>query len=1422
MPTVKQKPFYALVSKLLVCVLLASLVAPWGPLPAYAADAVLVDDDFGSYESGELTIGSGNTWTKEGAAPMVNIVPATVTESTYAEIVNKSTGSSYFGQRFAAQSGGLIVEFDVNLPASSGGTLWVMDGKVNATNAAVLRYQLDGGVIKRHNAAAENQIKYDSTHWYRFKMVFNVPQKKSEVYIKDLTTGTEVLWADGFYSGRSRISSFGFYVNPNGGQINLANVRVTSLDTNLSSLALSAGSYMPGLSPAFTPSVSNYTVDVPYWAETLSVVPTASYEEGVSLKVGQEPAISGEAVQISLGGSGTDIDVTVTSNVYTNVAKTYTVSVNRLEKAPNVNFVATEGHDGKVLIGWEKTVDPAFIKTNVYLVQNDQSLMLADTVEKGHYMAAVDGLDNDKTYQFVVKGVYRYEGEEPVESIGVTVSETPKKLPARQMEYLNRGLVAIKESNSVFVSWRLLGTDPADIAFNLYRDGKRVNARPITDSTNYVDSEGTADSAYTVRAVIGGSEKMETKLVSVWDTEYLTIPLRKPEGGVTLTGEEYSYRANDASVGDLDGDGEYEIVLKWDPTNSKDNSQSGYTGNTLVDAYKLDGTFLWRIDLGRNIRAGAHYLDVMVYDLDGDGKAEVTFRTADGTVDGQGNVIGDENADYRNSNGYILSGPEYHTVFEGATGKALATEDYEPARGNVNDWGDNYGNRVDRFLAAIAYLDGVHPSVVMQRGYYTRMVLVAYDWRDGKLTKRWTFDSNTPGNEGFAGQGNHQLSVADVDNDGKDEIITGAAAIDDDGTALWNSRLGHGDAMHLGDLDPNRLGLELFAVQEDTSVKYSADMKDARSGRVLWGQLQTGVDTGRGLTADIDPRSEGEEAWAIDGAWNSTTGGLFSAAGERIAQSIPSSNFAIWWDGDLSRELFDHEWLGDPLRAGIPKIDKWDYNNNKLVNIERFTGTYSNNDTKGNPVLQADLLGDWREELVLRTEDSQALRIYATTRLTDKRIYTLMQDPIYRLGVAWQNTGYNQPPHTGFYLGTGMDEPAAPNIYTVSDSPDDDGGSEEGGKGGITVPDTGDKKVVSFKASEIQQLIAAAKDHRLVIDVTSHTAAEVQVKLPAQELRGEAISTIGTVEIRFGSVIYTVDAKWLQQKIGAPSSEIVFSMKLADLAALSDKAKQKLNGSAAYDLQFLIDGKSVENFGNALTVKLAYALKAGENPNQIVVYHISEKGELSIVKNGKYDAAAGMATFKPGHFSIFAAAQSKADFTDIASVAWAKDSIESLAAKGIVNGMGSGSFEPNGKVTRAEFVKMLMYAFDLSSEAAESSFTDAVEGAWYYSSIAAAQELGIVQGNPDGSFGAGDQITREEMAVITYRTSQYLKLSLETGTDAEGFVDQSAIAAYAAEAIRSMQANGVIEGLGEGIFGPKGLSTRAQAAVVIDRLLHLN
>lgn len=598
----------------------------------------------------------------------------------------------------------------------------------------------------------------------------------------------------------------------------------------------------------------------------------------------------------------------------------------------------------------------------------------------------------------------------------------------RQMEWLGRGVHATaKPDGQVFVSWRLLATDPADIAFNVYRAipaGKpvKLNEQPITATTSFTDSnpDTTKSHTYFVKPVIKGKEGAANApfVLPPGTLPYVSLPLQTPAG----------YSPNDASVGDLDGDGEYEIILHQ-TGRSKDNSQAGITDPPIFQAYKMDGTLLWTINLGKNIREGAHYTQFMVYDLDGDSRAEVAMKTADGSIDGRGKIIGDSSKDWRNERGYILAGPEYLTIFDGLTGVALATTAYIPARHPSSltptteelkaIWGDGYGNRMDRFLACVAYLDGVHPSLVMCRGYYTRTVLAAWDWKGGRLSSRWVFDTND-GYPSYAGQGNHNLTVADVDGDDKDEIVYGAMTIDDNGKGLYSTGLGHGDALHVTDLDPTHPGLEVFDIQERFDDA-GANFRDARTGEVLWKKAsvkagEDGEGPGRGLALDIDPRYPGYECW-VAGAGIM---GLFDCKGNKIADHTPACNMGIYWDGDVLSEILN-----------ATSIDKWDYRNSKtsrLLEASQYNCVH-NNGTKSNPVLSADIWGDWREEVIYRTADNKELRIFSTAFPTTHRFYTLMHDPQYRLSIAWQNVAYNQPPHTGFFMGEGMKNPPKPAIF---------------------------------------------------------------------------------------------------------------------------------------------------------------------------------------------------------------------------------------------------------------------------------------------------------------------------------------------------------------------------------------------------------
>lgn len=590
-----------------------------------------------------------------------------------------------------------------------------------------------------------------------------------------------------------------------------------------------------------------------------------------------------------------------------------------------------------------------------------------------------------------------------------------------QREQLDRGVVALRNADGqVYVTWRLLEGESTETPFNVYRNGQLLTRQPLTQGgTFYIDeSPITGDAVYEVQ---GGQTDGQWNLASQSPTGYIAIPLDKPEGGETPDGRHFEYTANDASIGDVDGDGAYELILKWEPTNAHDNSHAGYTGNVLIDCYKILPTSsipagegsshrLWRIDLGRNIRAGAHYTQFLVYDFDGDGRAELMVKTADGTIDGQGNAIGDPTQDWRshernNRLGHILDGPEFLSVFDGLTGCVLKTTDYLPARGNITTWGDNYGNRVDRFLAGVGYLDGIHPSALFCRGYYTRTAIVAWNWDGKDLTPHWVFDTakkqRAPGEDwrSYAGQGNHNLRIADVDGDGCDEITYGSMCVDHDGRGLYNTGFGHGDAIHLV---PSPTDGQLYIWDCHENKRDGVDFRHAATGRVIF-QNKSPMDVGRCMAADIDPTHPGYELWSVADPH------IYNMKGEVVRESVngrSTCNFGIWWDGDLLRELLDHE-----------TVLKYNWQENRFDPLFRFEGCRFNNGTKSNPCLSADILGDWREEVVVRTTDSRELRLYVSPHPTAHRLTCLEEDIPYRLSVAAENTAYNQPPEPARYIG---------------------------------------------------------------------------------------------------------------------------------------------------------------------------------------------------------------------------------------------------------------------------------------------------------------------------------------------------------------------------------------------------------------------
>ena len=665
-------------------------------------------------------------------------------------------------------------------------------------------------------------------------------------------------------------------------------------------------------------------------------------------------------------------------------------------------------------------------------------------------------------------------------------------------EQLDRGVAAVPVDGGIYLSWRLgsdednvFGTANANTTFDIYRDGEKIATE--SDTTNYIDKDGTKNSVYAVvpsgesldnlktgiksvegrkitlnaadtsskvyaakyngdilekiqvfditqrgyneftadfdvdRAFLWNDmtpvqDGMEDASVMLSDGGYLSIPLDKPAAMTLADGNTYSYTANDASCGDVDGDGEYEIILKWD-CNGQDNSLGGYTGNVLLDAYKLDGTKLWRVDLGQNIRAGAHYTQFLVYDFDGDGKAEISCKTAPGSMDSSGEYVTKASHDdkiaavtdevnqtnYVNTDGKILDGAEYYTVFDGK-GRAVDTIEYPFLRGKIADWGKNDGgNRVDRFLGTVAYLDGINPYIISVRGYYAKTTVAAMRLNDGKLSVEKTFTTDNSQYKAYLGQGNHNITAADVDGDGKDEVITGSICWDDDLSLKWCSGRGHGDALHIGDYDPTHDGLEYFSVHESGDYEitasttssqgqqadYGMTVYDAATGEELYHRSNS-KDTGRGMMANIGSGGY----YQIAGSANVTAEGDGVFTDKNV---VLGTNFRIFWDGDLYDEMLNSTNISD-------------WNGSGMTNIFTAEGCVSVNGTKANPSLQADLFGDWREEVVYPTEDSTALRIYMTTDKTDYKMKSLMYDGVYRKGVAAEQTAYNQPPHISYYL----------------------------------------------------------------------------------------------------------------------------------------------------------------------------------------------------------------------------------------------------------------------------------------------------------------------------------------------------------------------------------------------------------------------
>ncbi len=588
----------------------------------------------------------------------------------------------------------------------------------------------------------------------------------------------------------------------------------------------------------------------------------------------------------------------------------------------------------------------------------------------------------------------------------------------RFTDKLDRGLVAVKTTKGVYCSWRIQADEYYDVKYNLYRDGTRVNAEPL-DVSNFTDASGSESSQYTVKAVLNGVEQQASKAATVFKSNYKEIKI-KHDASLKAT-----YEPNDACCADVDGDGEVEILMKF---NNKEEGEQLYPKNgptingvatkeySMLACLKQDGTVLWWVNCGPNMGDFQNNeQNIVGYDWDMDGKAEVVMRLEEGSTvhmaDGTTYTIGANGkngsswTNYREPKAsgsvewFTHYGKEFLWYCEGATGKPYQCIEFPLKRLEDGEtdlkaaWGDGYGHRSSKYFFGAPYLDGKHPSIFLGRGIYTRHKFIAYDVdpKTHDLKVRWKWTNNQPGSPWF-GQGYHNYIIADVDWDGRDEIVWGSMVIDDNGMGLSTTGLGHGDAQHIGDFNPYIHGQEMFACNEDNP---SNNYRDATTSKIYYRKTDTN-DDGRCLAGNFYNDFPG----AVGHSAHDTP--ISTVTNEHVSTNTNglSMNFRIYWDGDLLEECFNNTEVTKP----------------GVGTIATFLGAYSNNGTKATPCYQGDIFGDWREEVIERTADNN-IRIYTTNEPTKWRNYSLWYDHQYRNGMVWQPCGYNQPPHVSYFLG---------------------------------------------------------------------------------------------------------------------------------------------------------------------------------------------------------------------------------------------------------------------------------------------------------------------------------------------------------------------------------------------------------------------